>query len=338
MWWDSIHDRDLPGNPVNYSALQASTKTGKEATMSAKRFVLPCVTAFLVFFMLGTHSYAEDGQLPPCRLASIGDSIVEAIDAEVYGANHWASWANGYHGFWQWLFGLSNVNSHNQRISATFRRDCRFRRKNFMEAESGADSSDLLQQAEGAVAHGATYVPWLMGHNDICQDDESEIPTEGEFASNVGAALNELKKLPKGATIYVVGMVDVPSLYKVAEDKKALGIVDCEVLWFFTLFELFPCGTILGPMRTNDDRDRMRQRIMGGGGFEGFNRILERLVERAGTEDPYRNYYYTDAVFAFSNDLTFFTEDHVSDLDCFHPSAYGQSVLSDITWNALFGP
>jgi hypothetical protein len=82
----------------------------------------------------------------------------------------------------------------------------------------------------------------------------------------------------------------------------------------------------------------MRQRIMGGGGFEGFNRILERLVERAGTEDPYRNYYYTDAVFAFSNDLTFFTEDHVSDLDCFHPSAYGQSVLSDITWNALFGP
>ena len=122
MWWDSIHDLDLPGNPVNYSALQASTKTGKEATMSAKRFVLPCVTAFLVFFMLGTHSYAEDGQLPPCRLASIGDSIVEAIDAEVYGANHWASWANGYHGSWQWLFGLTNVNSHNQRITDEFGR------------------------------------------------------------------------------------------------------------------------------------------------------------------------------------------------------------------------
>ena len=335
MWCASTHDLDLTGNPVNYSALQAPTKTGKEATMSAKRYVLPCVTAFLVFFMLGTHSYAE----PPCRLASIGDSITEAIDAEIYGANHWASWANGYHGFWQWLFGLSNVNSHNQRISATFRRECRFQRKNFMEAESGADSFDLYQQAQGAVAHRATYVPWLMGHNDICQDYESEIPSEAQFESNVSAAMEELKNLPTGATIYVVGMVDVPSLYEVARDKKALGIVDCEVLWFFTLFELFPCGTILGPMRTDDDRDRMRQRIMGGGGFEGFNRILERLVSEYSL-DPgnNHNWYYTDEVFAFSNDLDIFTEDHVSDLDCFHPSAYGQSVLSDITWDALYGP
>jgi lysophospholipase L1-like esterase len=305
--------------------------------MSAKPFILPSVTAILVFFMLGTHSYAEDGRLLPCRLASIGDSITEAIDAETFGANHWASWANGYHGFWQWLFGLSNVNSHNQRISATFRRDCRFRRKNFMEAESGADSFDLFQQAQGAVAHRATYVPWLMGHNDICQDDESEIPTEAQFEDNVREALDELKKLPKGATIYVVGMVDVASLYEVAKDKKALGIVDCEVLWYFTLFELFPCGTILGPTRTDDDRDRMRKRIMGGEDFEGFNPILKRLVLEY-SSDTDHNWYYTNDVFDFSNDLNLFTEDHVSDLDCFHPSADGQFILSDITWDASDGP
>jgi lysophospholipase L1-like esterase len=317
--------------------------------MSAKRLVLPSVTAFLVFFMLGTYSYAEDGQLPPCRLASIGDSITEAIDAETFGANHWASWANGYHGFWQWLFGLSNVNSHNQRINAEFRRECRFRRKNFMEAESGADSFDLLQQAEGAVAHRATYVPWLMGHNDICQDDESEIPSEAQFENNARAALEELKKLTNEATIYVAGMADVPSLYKVAKDKKALGIVDCEVLWFFTLFELFPCGTVLGPYRTEDDRARMHDRIAGNcvpGSklctidgveyFEGFNPILERLVSEY-SSDTDHNWYYTDKIFSFSNSPAF-TEDHVSDLDCFHPSAYGQFIISDITWDALYGP
>jgi lysophospholipase L1-like esterase len=337
MCWISINEPDLPSNLENYSGLQASNKIGEEATMNAKRLALPCVTAFLVFFMVGIHSYAEDGQLLPCRLASIGDSITEAIDAEAYGANHWASWANGYYGFWQWLFGLSNVNSHNQRISATFRRDCRFRRKNFMEAESGADSFDLFQQAQAAVAHGATYVPWLMGHNDICQDYESEIPTEAEFEDNVRAALEELKNLPDGATIYVVGMVDVPSLYEVAEDKKALGIVDCEVLWFFTFFELFPCGTILGPLRTDIDRDAMRQRIMGGDGFEGFNPILQRLVSEFSSVDKDHNYYYTNDVFDFSNSPAF-TEDHVSDLDCFHPSALGQFVLSFITWDTTEGP
>ena len=286
--------------------------------------------------MLGTQSYADDEPLAPCRLASIGDSITEAIDAETFGANHWASWANGYHGFWQWLFGLSNVNSHNQRISATFRRECLFQRKNYLEAESGADSFDLFQQAQRAVAHEATYVPWLMGHNDICQDYESEIPTEAQFEANVSAALDELKKLDPGATIYVVGMVDVPSLYEVAKDKKALGIVDCEVLWFFTLFELFPCGTILGPMRTDDDRNRMRERIMGGEHYEGFNPILKRLVIESRPDDDH-NWYYTDEVFNYSNSHAF-TEDHVSDLDCFHPSAYGQAELSQITWEDVDGP
>jgi len=331
MRWDSVNHLDLSGNLVNYSALRALTKTGKEKTMSAKPFVLLCVTAFLVFFMYGTHSYADDRHLPPCRLASIGDSMTEAIDAETYGANHWASWANGYHGFWQWLFGLSNVNSHNQRINAAFRKECRFQRKNFMEAESGADSFDLFQQAQGAVAHQATYVPWLIGHNDICQDDVSEIPSEEDFEANVVAALDKLKELPRGATIYVVGMVDVASLYEVAKDKKALGILDCEVLWYFTLFELFPCGTILGPLRTDADRIVMRDRI------KKFNKILEDLVDGYSLSDSYHNYYYTDDVFYFSNSSDF-TEDHVSDLDCFHPSAYGQIVLSDITWNALYGP
>ena len=139
-----------------------------------------------------------------------------------------------------------------------------------MEAESGADSSDLLTQATQAVAHGATYVPWLMGHNDICQDYISQIPSEEEFEENAWQALIKLSELPKGATIYVVGMVNVPMLYSVAKNKKALGIVDCEVLWFFTLFELFPCGTVLGPFRTDADRMTMSDRIAGSEFYEGI--------------------------------------------------------------------
>lgn len=284
---------------------------------------------------ISADSFAEDKtteRLPPKRLASIGDSITVAVDAELYGENPWASWANGYHGFWQWLFGLSNVNSHNQRITHELR--IRRGRKNFMEAESGADSFDLPGQAAQAVAHAATYVPWLMGHNDICQHDESQIPDESAFEGNARDALSNLSAgLPAGATIYVLGMADIIRLYEIAQDKKALGIVDCEFLWFFTLFDLFPCGTVLGPLRTDADRERMHERIAGGSDFEGFNPILRRLVDEFNRTDPQHYYYYTDAVFEY-----LYSESEISDLDCFHPSPEGQRALSKISWNDVDGP
>ena len=303
--------------------------------MKNKFFILFPVMMFGCLLLFAANSFADGKtvrRLPPKRLASIGDSITAAVDADIYGNNPWASWANGYHGFWQWLFGLSDVDSHNQRVTNDL--GLYLGRKNFMEAESGADSSDLPGQAAKAVAHGATYVPWLMGQNDICQDDESQIPDEATFKANARDALTELATgLPAGATIYVVGMVDVPRLYEAAQDKRALGIVDCEVLWFFTLFELFPCGTVLGPLRTDDDRDRMHDRIAGGGEFEGFNPILRRLVGEFNARDSRHYYYYTEDVFNY-----IFVEEEISDLDCFHPSPEGQRVLSDITWDAADGP
>ena len=292
--------------------------------MKEKHLILLFMILMICIFVLGTNVFAAD-QLEPKRLASIGDSIVEAIDAEVYGANHWASWANGYHGFWQWLFGLSNVNSHNQLITREFGRRGR---KNFMEAESGADSSDLLGQAIQAVDHRATYVPWLMGHNDICQDSVEDIPTPDQFEANARAALEILREGLDGATIYIVGMVDVPHLYNIAQDKKALGIVDCEVLWFFTLFELFPCRTVLDPFLDVDDRDAMSA-IIG----EYNNRLENLVLEFDGNPEDGNKYFYTNEIFEYS-----FGIDHVSDLDCFHPSPEGQRLLSEITWETYDGP
>jgi lysophospholipase L1-like esterase len=173
-----------------------------------------------------------------------------------------------------------------------------------------------------------------MGHNDICQHDESQIPDESAFEGNARDALSNLSAgLPAGATIYVLGMADIIRLYEIAQDKKALGIVDCEFLWFFTLFDLFPCGTVLGPLRTDADRERMHERIAGGSDFEGFNPILRRLVDEFNRTDPQHYYYYTDAVFEY-----LYSESEISDLDCFHPSPEGQRALSKISWNDVDGP
>jgi lysophospholipase L1-like esterase len=292
--------------------------------MTRKAFFVTAGLLLLGIFLLNEVASAQTGKptpLAPKRLSSTGDSISEAIDAELPAANHWASWVNGYHGFWEWLFGLTDVYSHNQRITKNFGSTGR---KNYMEAKSGADMFDFPGQAAQSVSHQAAYVTVFMGQNDVCQNHPAEIPTDAVFEAKFREGLEKLRLgLPTGATIYVIGIVDIYRLWQTAQDKKALGIVDCEVLWATTMLDLFPCGTLLNPLNTEADRQAVRARIL------GFNSILVRVTAEYNGSDPNRHYYYTDAVFNYR-----FGESQVSDIDCFHPSAAGQRDLAKITWDA----
>ena len=289
--------------------------------MKARSRLLWPASVILCLVLMSSLAFAQGKarQLMPNRLSSTGDSITEAIDAELPAANHWASWVNGYHGFWEWLFGLTDVNSHNQRINRIPRITGR---KNYMEAKSGADMFDFPGQAVKSVSHKASYVTVLMGQNDVCQDHPADIPSDAVFEAKFRKGMVTLKKgLKAGATIYVVGIVDIYRLWQVAQDKKALGIVDCEVLSTATLLGLFPCGTMLNPLSSEADRLATRTRII------GFNEILRRVTEEFNNSDPNHYYIYTDEVFKYK-----FGESDVSDIDCFHPSATGQRDLSEITW------
>ncbi|MGB4547754.1 MAG: SGNH/GDSL hydrolase family protein [Syntrophales bacterium] len=290
--------------------------------MDRNRFYLVSFLVIISLLLATPEVFGESkaNQLKPKRLSSIGDSMTEAIDAELPAANHWASWANGYHGFWEWLLGLTDVCSHNQRITKNFGSSGR---ANYMEAKSGADmETDFVGQTLRSVSRTPTYVTVLMGHNDVCGDTFADIPTDAVFEAKFREGLTHLRNgLPKGATIYVVGIVDIYRLREAAGDKKALGIVDCKVLWATSLLRLFPCGTMLNPLLTEAQRQYTRDRNM------GFNAILKRVTEKYNADDPDHHYVYTDAVFNFK-----FGEFHVSDIDCFHPSAPGQKELSEITW------
>jgi lysophospholipase L1-like esterase len=283
----------------------------------------------LVVLVAGSVAPAQSDekapQLVPKRLSSMGDSISVAINAEefslfsVVNPNPWASWVNGYQGFWEWLLGRTDVNSHNQRITRNFgSRD----RRNYMEAQSGADSFDLANQAQQSVDHKATYVTMLMGHNDVCQDNFAHIPTDAEFALNIRAGLDRLREgLPAGATVYVLGIVDVKKLWELGENLTWLGILDCRLLWNTSLLGLFPCATMLSPDNSEADREYTRSRI------EAFNSILEALVAEYDTDDPAHHYHFSNMPFD-----TEFTTSDVSSYDCFHPSARGQKKLSELTW------
>lgn len=289
----------------------------KRMTLLVPAFVILCVL-FTIPFASAQGEKAPP--LAPKRLSSTGDSITEAIDAELPLANHWASWVNGYHGFWEWLFGLTDVYSHNQRITKNFGT---WGRRNYMEAKSGADMPDFYEQTLGSVNHRAQYVTVFMGHNDVCGNDFADIPTDAEFEANFRAGMQNLSKwLPTGATIYVIGIVDIYQLWQVARDKKALGIVDCEVLWATSILDLFPCGTMLNSLNSKSDRLYTQSRNI------AFNKILKEVTEEYNQKDLNHYYFYTDETFKYQ-----FTENQVSDIDCFHPSARGQKDLSKLTWD-----
>ena len=280
----------------------------------------------LVAGLLAAQTAMAAPRLAPNRLSSIGDSISEAINAEWFNPfeivtrNHWASWVNGFHGFWEGLLGKTNVKSFNQRISSNFGNSGR---ANFMESLSGADSYDLVQQASQAVSHGASFVTMFMGHNDVCQSSFADIPTDGEFEANWRASLDILRTgLPAGATVDVAGLVDIYQLYQLGHEKQALGIVDCSTIWLATLFEIYPCSTMLSPLNSEADRQYTRSRNV------AFNQILQNLVAEYGQNDPNHYYHYTDAPFEYD-----FAPSQVSNFDCFHPSATGQRDLSRLLWD-----
>ncbi len=277
-----------------------------------------------VLFIAATAS-AKDPQRVPKRLSSVGDSITEAINAEEYNIfnlenpNHWASWANGYHGFWEWLFGRTDVDSHNQRITDAFGRRSR---RNYMEALSGADSFDLAQQTAQSVGHSADYVTWFMGHNDVCQNSIPEIPDDATFEANSRAGLENLRTgLPNGATVYVVGLVDVYKLWELGDDLDSLGIIPCKWIWATTLLNMFPCGSMVSPANSEADRQYTRSRNI------AFNNILQSLVAEYNAADSHHYYVYTNEAFEAQ-----FVPSEVSGFDCFHPSADGQTRLAAESW------
>lgn len=302
--------------------------TRRSRTPRLRRLVILLVALVIAGLVwIPTGAMAKDPQRTPKRLSSTGDSITEAINAEEFNPfifitpNHWASWANGYRGFWEWLLGRTNVNSHNQRITSTFGRRSR---KNYMEALSGADSFDLASQMGSSVSRAADYVTVFMGHNDVCQDDFADIPTDAEFEANVRAGFDQLEAgLPNGATIYTAAIVDIYKLWELGPQLSgALGI-SCELIWAATLFEIYPCGTMLSPLNSEADRQYTRSRNI------AFNGILEDLVAEYDARDDHHYWEYTDLTFE-----TDFVPSEVSPFDCFHPSAAGQKRLSRESWQA----
>jgi lysophospholipase L1-like esterase len=279
----------------------------------------------LALALAAAPASAKEPRREPKRLVSLGDSITEAVHAEVIlpwkvpTPNEWASWVIGKHRRRESRLGLTNVNSHHQRLVELYGKK---KQKNKSAAFAGADSGDLPKQAARAVKKKADYVTILIGHNDVCDDDFAGIPSDAEFETNVRAAFETLRAgLRPGATVYTVGMIDVYRLWEIGDELTALGVLDCQEIWENELFDFTPCGTMFGPDLTEEDRQFTRGRML------AFNQILADLSAEYDAADELHWWQYSNAAFELA-----FEPDDVSPIDCFHPSAEGQRKLSEATW------
>jgi lysophospholipase L1-like esterase len=279
----------------------------REATLS---------TGLLIALCIGTNAFAlEPGQSPPVRLYSIGDSLTRAANANLPGDNLNNSWVNGYHGFWERVFGLPNVNAHNQRITAQFGSSGR---RNWIAAQNGARVDDMAAQAGPVASLGVTYATVFLGGNDVCRDSPADLPTDAEFEGHVRNGLTTLLNgLSNGATTLVVAIPNVKALYDLGVSKTALGITNCPTLWRQTGF----CEAMTSHNNTEADRLYVQSRNL------GYNEILQRVTAEMAAGHPAKFVRFSAAAYQLPS-----SQEHISDLDCFHASWRGQRELAALTW------
>ncbi|HYE37283.1 SGNH/GDSL hydrolase family protein [Methylocaldum sp.] len=273
-------------------------------------------TLLTAFLEVGSALALEPGQSDPKRLFSMGDSMTRAFNANIPLDNPNLSWVNGYHGFWEDLFDLPDVESHNQRIDANFGDSDR---NNQTAAENGATMGNLTAQASGTAGRNVTYATVLLGANDVCKDSIADLPTDEQFRTRFEGGLDTLlANLAAGATVQVVAIPNIAAVYNQGRDKRALGLVDCPDVWART----GNCGSVLSPQATDADRAFALSRIM------AYNQILQEVTGSKAAQNPDKFISFTDVSFTYP-----FTQSELSNLDCFHSSWEGQKILSRETWN-----
>lgn len=285
------------------------------------RHPVPTLLRAVTLLVLGgVLTAANQCQSPPRRLYSNGDSITRAFDANLPLDNLNLSWVNGYYGFWEELFGLPNIKSHNQRIDANWGTSGR---TNVVAAQNGARVDDLVSQASGAAGRGITYATVMLGGNDVCRDSIADLPTDAQFQADFTAGMDTLLgHMADGSTVQVVAIPDVKRLYDVGIDKTALGIVDCTTLWELTVLG-FPCGSMLSPDNSEADRLYVRSRNI------GYNDIMASVTAQKAAQHPKKFISFTNVTFAYQ-----FQSGDVSNIDCFHPSTSGERLIAKGTWDS----
>ncbi len=227
-------------------------------------------------------------------IVSMGDSITAGFNTR---------WPGDFHNArYNWSTGSSKrVDSHFKKLKKITSKDVRATNV----AKSRATSHELALQWRRIETPTIDYLTLLIGANDVCSWTDEYTEDKHRFRDNVRNIID--KAIAVNTDVQIL-LAAIPNMYHLYEQGKN----SCGVRWDY--FEA--CPSLLSSRRTDAQRLAFQERLL------AANETLAAIASH------YRaNVKFIGEVFAFE-----FTMQHVSRIDCFHPSIRGQNTLARITW------
>ena len=252
---------------------------------------------YVLFLFFAFHvSVAYSSENNTFYLVSMGDSITSAFNTR---------WVGGVgNKRYNWSTGVSQrVASHFNRLDTT-KSSLRIKFRNV--AVTGAKSAGLQDQLRRAEENRIDYLTILIGANDVCSWSEDHKDAKQSFKKNVSGIIEKVVAKNNKVKILLSSIPDMNHLYEKGKNK-------CQFKW--DLFKI--CPRLLHSKRNDEERREFYSRLV------DANKVLEELSAEYDSHVK-----FVADVFAFK-----FSIDHLSPIDCFHPSIKGQDALADMTWN-----
>ena len=246
----------------------------------------------LFVFFCAAHVSAESDN--QWFIVSMGDSITAGFNTRWPGDlnNSRYNWSTG---------SSSQVNSHLNKIKKIISQEV----KAINVAKSRATSYNLAKQFNDIKSPTIDYLTVLIGANDVCDWTEEYAEDMRKFSNNVKHILDEA--IATNDKVRIV-LPAIPNMYRLYDQGKNT----CGGRWDY----FKACPSLLHSERSDRERLEFRDRLI------AANETLAQLAD-----NYQKNVKFVREVFDFE-----FSIEHISGLDCFHPSVKGQNELARITW------
>ena len=227
-------------------------------------------------------------------VVSMGDSITAGFNTR------WPGDLNNVR--YNWSTGKSKrVQSHLYKLKKIISKDV----KAINVARSRATSHELALQWRNIKTPTIDYLTLLIGANDVCDWSDEYTKDKEKFRTNVQYIIDKAISMNTDVRILLPAIPNMYHLYEQGKDS-------CGGRWDY--FEA--CPSLLSSKRNDEERSAFRQRLL------EANATLEELATHYET-----NVKFVGAVYDYK-----FSIEHLSRIDCFHPSVLGQNELARVTW------
>lgn len=282
----------------------------------------------------------------PLNQFNIGDSIGEgeAANGIIGDPNHETVWSTGYDAD-------DTVNSFNERFESTnsvyYYENNVSRDSVFNHAVSGSTMADFANQANGILTalhtadppYEAGMISILLGNNDVCASSLNAMTDPVLFEIQYRAGLAILAGSPATSSAYI-HVSSIPAIYWLWNTKQnnswcrvfAWPFVPCENLLDNPADDCANAesridpDTIYDSGTEQDGPNCIRRKMFHAKIRDIYNPILRDVLQEYKDNGLLPNAYFID-VFGVQ-----FTDSHVNNGDCFHPSEAGHALLSKEEW------